>query len=319
MGLQATARNETLAKLSPEQVNLALTEARKTGSGAVVNGIELSLGELQRASHANESQDLALRSRELALESQSVALADQHETKIIENMTTAQQIAAIQAGGTHQGQQLNLTKLTEGLKISKQREQLLVDNASQQGLGDLYAQTANAVTGGGKNAMIRAKMLFGSTPKTQVGLLGAHAIRIMQMNEAIAEANKSGTGQAMIQKLMPELNAMLQAQDKAIDSVVTRWAGGDKGLLAVGNAWLRGEPLTDAGAAKGLISMARNGMPGGTNMTGPAAQVFKRVQQIVQEHDSPKPKSECQCGRFVRRQEQKQRECAGASVDSVML
>lgn len=288
---QARARQEVLSKLSPEQVNVALADARKNGSTAMVNGVELSIGELEEQSIGWQEKDLSLRSRQMALQSQELNIADMHETKIIENMTTGELTQAIQNGGEYQGQQLNLTKLTQGLQNAQARDGLIVNEAASAGAVDQFKSMNQAILAGNKSSIARMQQIFGKLPPSQAAFVTQQSNRLQQIASIVTEANKSGTGEKAIQSLLPEMTQLLQQQDAQITAMAARWAGGNKDMQAAGEAWMRGEPMTDESAAKGLIAMARGGMPANNRMTGPAAQTFKKIEAIVREHDSPSLKT----------------------------
>jgi hypothetical protein len=68
---------------------------------------------------------------------------------------------------------------------------------------------------------------------------------------------------------------------------LTKWGGGKAELGAVADSWMRGNPISGDAALKGLIIIARSGMPAGAQVSGPAAQALAVAKATVAEWDHP--------------------------------
>lgn len=287
---QALARQDTLSQLSEAQVGSALEQAKTDPNGrAVVNGVPLGVGELTALQNNYRDQQMALESRQLALESNKLQLADQYEDKAVENMSPAEIDAAINNGGVHKGQQLNMQKLAQA------KQALLV--IKNQQLNDVETNSAfgqsKMLTRVIKDTMIgtskRMGAMMGSVPESQRNLMESTAAELQIISKGIEEAEAKGVSTEYYAGQVAKKQALLKRQEEVIDQVATQWAGTSKDMKAVGVAWLKGQPMTNETAINGLISMARNGKPAGMKMDGVTAQVFKVVEAVVRKADSPQP------------------------------
>lgn len=291
MGLiraQTQAKQQTMSQMSESQVQIALEQAKADPNGmATVNGTPLSVGELTQLSNGYRDQDMALQSRQLALEGQRMGLADAYEDKAIEHMTPDQIQEAINNGGNYKGQQLNLTKLTEAYGKVRAIQQQQVTDIEVNSAPGRVTQTLNAIQSSMVGTSARMKDLFGNLPDEQRNMMVATATELHNIGAAFKEADAKGVGNQYAAAVLPRVQALYAQQDAVTKNVVTRWAGGNKDLAAVGESWLRGQPITSEAGIRGLISMARNGTPAGMKLDGISGQVFKAVRAEVAKFDQP--------------------------------
>lgn len=286
MGAQQRARIETLTSLSPGQINAALADARGHGGVTTVNGVPLHAGELEVAANQWQEQQLALESRQLALDAQRADLAAGQERRLIDHMTLPQIEAAIANNGTYQGQQLSQSALTAALGAHRDRAAIAVEGVGQTAAPRTARDMLATINNVSRGSSARMLQMFGALPQEQAQYLGRLQTSLNGFAAAVNDANQRGVGQQFITQQMPVLQAMIAEQQAITERVVTRWAGGNRDLAAVGTAWLTGQPIAGESAIRGIISLARNGLPTGTRITGPSAEVFRQVQRIVQQSDT---------------------------------
>lgn len=286
---KAQARIDLLSGMQPAQINAALADARKKGGTTIVNGVELRAGELQEASMSWQDKELALQSRQLAIQSQRMDLAAQQEVKIINSMTGPELDAAIQAGGIYRGQRLNQIALTQAYGAMRTRQGLIVDQAGQAGAPALASSMLTAIGGRARQAQGRALSLFGQIPGEMDALDRSLAARMNSYAEGQRAATRAGAGAAYAEANLPAFQAMLKEQQDTWAKMAKKWSGGNADLEAVGLAVLSGSPLNSEQATRGLITMARGGIPAGTKLSGPAAATMARVKALVTQYDAGKP------------------------------
>lgn len=289
MVAQARARQDLLSGMSPGEVNNALGQAKKSGGQVMINGIPLRVGELQSAANQWQEQALALESRQLAVQAGRMDLADRYEERMIKTMTAPQIQAAIANGGVFKGQTLNQEALTRAYASMTQRNQIIAANASTESAipiaHAMIRQIGNNTTGTNQ----RAVGLFGQLPREMQQQALSIATRIKGFAEAERKAREAGASAEFVQSQLPMFKGLLDEQAALQDKMAERWAGGNKDLKAVAIAWMSGSPLNSESAAKGLITLARNGMPAGTKLSGPAKAAFEQAQRIVAAHDKGDP------------------------------
>jgi hypothetical protein len=287
---QGLARQDTLSQMSEGQVGVALEQAKENPQGhAIVNGVPIGVGELTQLQNNYRDQAMALESRQLALESNKIQLADQYEDQAIKNMSPLEIDAAINNGGVHKGQQLDVTKLAQAKQavnaIKGQQLQELETNNSFGASKQLTRMIKDTMIGTSR----RMQAMMGEVPLEQRNLMEGTAAELQLITKGIEEAEAKGVAKEFYAGQVAKKQMLLKKQDELITDTAKRWAGGNKEMTAVGEAWLRGQPMTSEVAIRGLITMARNGKPAGMKLDGVTAQVFKRVEQVVRSADSPKP------------------------------
>lgn len=286
---QGLARQDTLSQMDEAQVGAALEQAKASPQGhAIVNGVPVGIGELTQLQNNFRDQAMALESRQLALESNKLQLAEQYEDQAIKNMTPVEIDAAINAGGVFKGQQLDVTKLAQAKQavnvIKNQQLQELETNNSFGASKQLTRMIKDTMIGTSQ----RMQAMMGEVPMEQRNLMEGTAAELQLITKGIEEAEAKGVAKEFYAGQVAKKQMLLKKQDELITDIAKRWAGGNKEMTAVGEAWLRGQPMTSEVAIRGLITMARNGKPAGMKMDGVTAQVFKRVEQVVRNNDSPK-------------------------------
>lgn len=285
---QQVARVDTLSKLSVGQINVAIDQAKASPNGyAVVNGVPLSMTELTASRDNYRDQGMALESRQLALESGRLGLASQYEDQAIAHMTPPQIEEAVKNGGSYNGQQLDMGKLTTAYGQMTARNAQQAESIAQNSAPGVMRNLIGGVRNQTIGTTQRMIGMMGAVPAEQSQLMGALSAEIGSIAEGFAEADSRGVGNQYAQANLPRLQALYKQQDEMISKTAQRWAGGNKEIQAVGEGWLRGTPVSGDTAARGLIQMARTGVPAGTRLSGPAAQTFAMVQQIVKAADTP--------------------------------
>ncbi len=286
---QQLGRTDALSRMSIGQVNVAIDQAKKSTNGyAVVNGIPLGLGELKQVQDNYRDQAMALSSRQLALESGRLGLAGQYEDQAIAHMTPPQIEEAVKNGGQYNGQQLDMGKLTQAYGSVQARNAAQAENVAQQGAPGVMRNLIGGVRNQTVGTSQRMIGMMGAVPQEQQQLMGAVSSEIASIAEGFQQADAQGVGAQYAAQNLPRLQALYKQQDEMITKTAQRWAGGNKEVQAVGEAWLRGTPVSGDVAVRGMIQMARVGVPAGTKLSGPAAQTMRLVAQVVKEFDTPK-------------------------------
>lgn len=292
MGLlraQAQARSDTLGQMTHAQVQQAYKEAQGSDNGyAVVNGVPIGLAELQQANVAYEEQNLTLQSRQLALQSQQIGLADQLEDRLISHMTPTQLETAIKNNGQYNGQQLDIGRLTQAYGTLKQQQAARAESIAMNSDVGVMRNNVAAIRNQVTLTTQRMTQMLGTVPDDQRAVFSRVVTEMKAIDEGFKNAQSQGIGAQYIQQVYPRIQALQQLQQKTISDVMKRWAGKDTNLQALGEAWIRGQPVSSDAATQGLITLARGGMPAGMNLQGPMRQVFMDVSKVVAEHDKPK-------------------------------
>jgi hypothetical protein len=288
LSAQATARVDTMNALSPAQVNAALEQAKQSGGVAIVNGVPLRLGELQNLQVNWADKDLSLQSHITALQSGNLELANAHEDRLISHMNPAEINQAIRNGGMYNGVRLNQEKLTQALAGAQNQQDLQVRNEVIQSAPAQMQEAMSHIVTLTRGTTARMMSLMGSLPPEQQTYMQGLASELHGLGAQINDANAKGFGARFIAEQMPRVQALIQQQQQIAEKVITRWAGNNKNLRAVGQAWISGQPVAGDAAIRGMIEMARTGLPAGTSLRGPALETFRAVQGIVQAEDAPK-------------------------------
>lgn len=283
---QEVAKSSLLGGMTDAQIEQGFTGASNSPDGTfAINGVTLTKGELQQARLGRVEQQLSLRSRANALEMQDMQLADALEEKIIENMGVEDLKAAAAAGGVWQGQQLNLPRLTQALAAAEGIQGYKVQQIEMQTAPGMAAQMFKSLGAGFQGGAARLQGMFGQIPQEFTRNAHAAATEMNLMEKEIKAAVAQGVGKEYLAKNLPRIQALYKQQQDTIGVIMKRWSGGNKDLEAVGMAWATGQPIAGESAVKGMIQMARGGMPSGTRLSGAAAVAFNEVKKAVDEFD----------------------------------
>jgi hypothetical protein len=286
--LTEVQKQSLLGKMTLEMSEKLLHDAQQDRDGKVViDGVDLTVGELKNANTALRRQDLSLRSMERAYETQDLQLANQLEDDIIEHMSPEQIQEALRNGGKYQGKQLSVMKLAQaGQAMSTIREQ----NVNEVVLNTATGQAgAMLKTFGGfvKDTGRRAVEMFGSVPQEMLSAGQSAAAQIAIWQKGFEQAKSRGVEREYIATTAGQLQSYQKQYDESVNAVAKKWGGGKTELEAVAGAWLRGNPISGDAAIKGLVTIARTGMPAGAKMSGPVLQAIQVAQAIVRDWDSP--------------------------------
>jgi hypothetical protein len=288
MRLQEFAKQSFIGKQSVEELTSLYQKAQASPDGKInVDGIDLTVGDLQTASRQGQEQDLTFRSMVNASKAQDAQTADQLETRLITHMTPEQLGQAMKEGGMYQGRQLNLPKLTEAFSAAQQGRQAMVDQTitnTAQGLAD---QSLRNLSGQIDSTKMRVVEMFGNMPGEFGAFQRQTAATYHAWRQGFDQAVAAGTGNEYVARTMPTITAMSQNFETTVGSIAKQWGGGNDALTGVANAYLRGNPVSGDTAIKGLVAIARSGMPAGSKLSGPAAQAVEAARSIVREWDNP--------------------------------
>lgn len=284
---QAMARIDALGKMSHDQVNQAVAQAQANNGTATINGVPLTLGELKQSQMNWQDKELTMQSKQLAVQSGRLELANGLDAQYISKMQGPELKAAIANGGKlPNGQVLNQELLTRAYGALVTRNGIIAEQAANAGNIGVYNSQLSQIGQNVQGNMARAQNLFGSAPTELVQQANGIAAKLSGFAEASKKAAAAGAGQDFATQAVPQLAAVIDQQKKLNTDLALKWAGGDKDLASVGEAWLSGGPLNSNTAVTGLIKMARDGIPAGTKMSGAAQQTISRVKQIVDQFDA---------------------------------
>jgi len=291
--LQEATKQSLLGRLSLENINSLYQTAKTSPNGTVTkDGVTLTVGELQDAARVSQQQDLTFRNMVNAFKTGDMQTVDAMESNYIEHMTPEQINETMKNGGKIIGAdgkpyQLPIDKLTSALASANQLREANVDEivkGTAVGLAHSTLQTMKTQIDGFKS---RAIEMFGNEPGESKAFAVTFANTINTFAKGVDEANQRGVGKEYIATNMPLLNSLNDQYEHMVDSVATKWGGGNSDLKAVAGAYLRGNPISGDAALKGLVVMARSGMPSGTKLSGPAAQAFEIAKATVNDWDAP--------------------------------
>lgn len=276
------ARNDVLAGLTIGQINAGLASAQESPNGMTeINGIPIRAGELQEAQTRMQSQALAMANTQIAIQQGNKELENMNKTAVLETMSIADVQSAIQNDGDFNGVQLDLTQLADRLQRLQQSNQVVANQQAMETAPGLAEGLWRQVAGTHRIQAARFTSLFGQVPGELTQFNNSISIAATAFRDGLKQAKLTGTENEFMASQMPQVQALIAQQQKLVESVVTRWSGGNKDVKAVGLAWMTGQPIDSESAVKGLIHFARNGIPAGTKFTGPAAQLLRIVKEEV--------------------------------------
>jgi hypothetical protein len=134
----------------------------------------------------------------------------------------------------------------------------------------------------------RSMQLTGIADPNMVRTWGVIANEVQSIAGKIAAAPPEQRD-ALSQQYAGRIQQLYQMQQQAVDGVATKWAGGNKKLLPLAQAFLSGSPLNSSTAVAGLIEMARTNGSFGGGMSGPAQDALNTARAIVAADAKSKP------------------------------
>lgn len=283
---QQVARGDIMRNLSDGQLNEAIAQADSGGGEVMVNGVKLRGQELLELRNTRQDRLINVEARQLAIESQRMQVAEHLQGKILDGFSIPELEKLIADGGVYQGQQFDVVaagarlQQLQGVRTN-QLQGLMTQSAA--GAAEPMLRGLQQQTNAYRDRMIG---IFGKIPEE----FNSHAMTMgatmRQFIKGLNQATELGAGEEYLASNLPMIQGIIEQQNKTVESIVKRWSGGNVHVANVARAWIKGEQLDSGSAMRGLIHMARNGLPAGLQMTGPAARVFKVVQQEVAKPDN---------------------------------
>jgi hypothetical protein len=286
--LSETMRQKVLGTMSLEMANKLYGDAQASPDGTVeVDGVKFTAGELQQVAGNLKRVDLSLRSMEHSYAVQDIQTASLLEDDVIEHLTVEQIQEALKNGGKYKGQQLSVVKLANAMQAvnqvrANQVDEVVLNTATGQA-GNMLKSFGSFIRDTGR----RSVDMFGSTPNELSSTANFVATQIAGWQKGFEQAKAQGIDREYVARTAAQLQGWQKQYDDAVISVAKKWGGGKAPLVAVADAWLRGNPLSGEAAIEGLKSIARTGAPAGSKMSGPVLQAVQVAQSIVRDWDSP--------------------------------
>lgn len=258
-------------------------QARQAEGGRVViDGVELSLGEIRARRMGAEAQDMAFESQRLALRAGEQEVADRAATMWARNATRAQIETAINNGGVAaNGMRIPQDVLTAQLGDRMQRQEL-VAAGSQVGdpvrnLGqNLRSFSREIQTVGG-----RAQSMFGAMPPEFSAAARTYAQEAQGIAQRIQAANAQGRPE-IAQALSQRLEAMRGQFMTRINEVATRHAGGNASVAGWIRSYLTGSDIDAGQAADAMAYYAQRGsLPAGMRASPQARAAFQAARSAI--------------------------------------
>lgn len=283
------ATDQLLTQMAPADLTAAMNRAQHSQTGTtVIDGVELSFGELRQRVVGLQAQDMAMRSQKIAVERGEGDLADYHAGKWAETATETQIRAAIQANGNYNGMKIPIPILSQQLQV---RENVKTQQADDILHGNQMALLGHDLDSFHTNLLMlnsRTKSLFGGNSPPELVAAGKQIENELgdfprQINEAVKRGTADEVG-VRLRKRVQELSDGLNAQ---IDKVAERHASGDQGAKAWVGTWLRGGALDANQSAEALYYYAqKGGLPSGMRASPQARSAFQAAQGAAQSVDS---------------------------------
>lgn len=280
------ARADLLSGMSIGQINEAVKMADANGGIAVVNGVQLRMGELKDAQDRLVKQDLSLQSMKMSIDAQNLNLADAHEDNLISTMNLADVQGAISNNGQFHGVNLDLAKLGSRLQQLQQGQAAMVQQSQLSTAPGIVSQMFGQFSAINKVQAARFAGLLGRIPEQFTAFNNQATATIQAYMKGLEAAKANGTAEEYIASQAPVIQNLLKGQQAIVDEAIKTWSGGDTDLMTVGTAWMSGQPVDSASAVKALIHIARGDLPPGTVFRGTAATVLNIVRKKTQEYDA---------------------------------
>jgi hypothetical protein len=291
--LQEATKRSLLGRLTTEKTVSLFQQAQSSPDGTVtLDGVKLTVGELQDAARQAQGQDITFRNMVNAFKTGDLETSRAMESDYIDHMSPEQITEALKNQGQIVGAdgkpyQLSVTHLTTALEASTRlrdnQVSEVIKNTAVGLAGGLVKQLGSQVQFSGQ----RAKEMFGNLPGEYQNYLNGFTTQIQAWTKGLNEANQRGVGKEYIASTSGSLDALQKGLDGTIKTIADKWGGGKAELSAVADSYLRGNPISGDAALKGLVVIARSGMPAGSQLTGPAAQAMAVARATVQEWDHP--------------------------------
>jgi hypothetical protein len=279
---RAQARQDVMAGLTPGQINAGLAAAESSPAGtATINGVPIRHGELLEAQGQAQQQALNLANLHNAVESGNAELVEKNKQAVLESSTEAAIQSAIRNGGMIGGFQFDVTQLADRLSRVQASRGVIAQQQALESAPQAFIQLGRQLAGINRAGLARAQGLLGSMPQELVDTQSQILSVMNRINAGIGPARESGTLNQYLVGAMPEYQALVEQHRSAVEGMVTRWAGGNDDLKALGSAWMAGQPIEPGVAIRSMIHFARNGRPAGTTFDGAGAQLMRIVQEEV--------------------------------------
>lgn len=287
---QTTQRNNFLSTATTGQINELLQRADVSDSQTVeVAGMPFSKQMIQEEQSRRVEQGYHMASMKLGMQSQNDAIVEQGQERFMKGMNLTDVQQAITNGGIIDGVQFDLTKL--GARAAQLREvsQGQAQDAVMQTAGGQWSGLVSNYAQSTKGYGARLGSMFGVVPDQFNIQFRQETNRLVQISSQVKQLTQSGQHEAarqLVASTLPEIQGMFDRRDKMVDDMVTRWAGGNKDLKAIGSSWAQGTQVEPGAAVRGLIYMARNGPPAGMQFSGTSAKIFNTIRSETQKWDN---------------------------------
>ncbi len=286
--LQEFGKARLLGTMTTEMTTDAYLRARDSDNGTVlIDGVTLTVGELQTQARASQANDMNFRGMINSYNAKDVQAAEQFESQFIDHMSPEQLDVALKDGGMYQGKQLSLSKLAAAVGNANGLRNQNIAETVQSGIVGNAANDWKTLGGGLRSAGRRATEMFGTLPGN-IGKYGSMLTQeLAKYQTGLKEAEARGVRDQYIAAFNPKLKAMQEGLASEITSTAKQWGGGKPELTAVAEAYLTGNPLNGDSALRGLIIIAKAGMPAGSKLEGPALAAIQAATAVVRDWDAP--------------------------------
>lgn len=291
---QQKLTTQVLSDLSPAQVQTYLGRVKQNGGQPInINGAMVGEGQLQELSNNWTMQQNRLEEYQVSLETArlnqsaaSMRLVQEKQDQLIGTMSGRELDQAIADGGKFKGQQLDLRVLGQAKAAQLQRDDIVVAGIqARQGGAVAVAgirQTQNAL----RFTNARTLQMFGTMPKEMIDLNRKIAASAAVVGQTIGEGKAKGVGNQAAVSQLKTIEGWMDQRNKVVEQMALRWAGGNQELLPLAVAFLNGQPLSSPAAVKGLISLARTGLPAGQKLSGSAGAAFAAAKGAIKALES---------------------------------
>lgn len=291
--LTEATKSHLLGTLSLEKTTALFNEAEASPDGTVtVDGVTLTVGELQSQSRTLQQQDLSFRSMINAFKLGDMRTLDQAESFFIDHMSSEQVAEALKNDGKVTGPNgetytLSPAKLAAAAQNARsQREEKLQNIVNSTAVGLAHNMLQNFGTKV-KFTDQRLIEMFGNRPGTYEATLNTITTQLGAWRDGLDRANEQGVGKEYLAQNIGTLTTLNELYEKNVSEIANQWAGGKSDVAAVAESYIRGNPISGDLGVKGLVTLARSGLPAGARLSGPAAQAFEVAQATVREWDNP--------------------------------
>lgn len=280
MQARAAARNDVLSGLTVGQINSGLAQAQASQDGTVtIQGIPIRAGELQEVQARAQQQSLQIANTKIAIQQGNLEIADANKKAVVATMNESDIQSAIAADGVFNGVQFDVTELAGRLQSLGQAKGVVAGQQAMESAPGIASSLWTQVASTQDIQAARFTALFGTVPGDMTAFAQTINAQATQYRQGYEQAKKLGVENEFVAQQLPQLQKLIEQQQGIVDKVVSRWAGNNTDLKALGSAWMTGQPVNAETAVKGLIHFARNGIPAGTKFTGPAAQMLRIIKE----------------------------------------